>query len=211
MEPSDFDRLLRNKVSQQHDLHEQEMEAAKPFVWSTVYNEIGQKKSLSWYHLAAAVLLLLVTFSALILHLRKSHTSELADLSKKIGALENGLITQSRSLESKNAELVSLKEKLQSVEARFEHSNQPLPPVPIERIVYRTDTIVVREVEYITVVQKPEESESFAITNTEDPEATVAHLDQSVTDDIIFPSSRLKENKAGSNKIKFNPFSSRTN
>jgi hypothetical protein len=211
MEPSDFDRLLRDKVSQQHSLHEQEMEAAKPFVWSTVYNDIGQKKSLTWYHLAAAVLLLLITFSALVFNIQKSHTSELADLSKKIGALENGLITQSRSLESKNAELVSLKEELQSVEARFEHANQPLPLAPVERIVYRTDTLVVREVEYITVVQKPEESESFAIAKAEEPETTVAHLDQSVTDDIIFPSSSLKENQAGSNKIKFNPFSSRTN
>lgn len=211
MEPSDFDRLLRNKVSQQQSLHQKEMEAAKPFVWSAVYNEIGQKKSLTWYHLAAAVLLLLITFSALIFHIQKSHTSELADLSAKIDALENGLHTQTEALESKNTELVSLKEELKTVEARFEDANQQLPQAPKEKIVYRTDTIVVRQVEYVTVVEKPEESEAFTSAKAEEPEAAVAHLAQKTTDDIIFPSSRLNESQTGTNKIKFNPFSSRSN
>jgi hypothetical protein len=84
METSDFDKILRDKLSENHGLHQREMETAKPFVWSAVYNEIGRKKTLTWYHLAAAVLLLMITFSVTLVHVQKGHQNEYRNCRKRL-------------------------------------------------------------------------------------------------------------------------------
>ena len=89
MEPSDFDKILKSKIAEPGDLHEKEMNSAKPFIWSAVQKEIKGTRSLRWYHLAAAVLLLLICFSIILYALQNAHQKQLLILSDKIDLMES--------------------------------------------------------------------------------------------------------------------------
>lgn len=209
MEASDFDKILKNKIAEPSDLHEKEMNSAKPFVWSAVNKEIKGTSSLTWYHMAAAVLLFLVSFSIILFYVQNSHERQLLMLSEKIDLLEINHQNQLSQLVNKNTELSTLlSHQDNSIDEKVESPSQV-----IEKVIYRTDTVYIKKVEYVTVIQKPDESESLVASNLTDTkeEMTIAKLNQNTTDEIIFPSRSLKDNKVESTKIKFTPFSSRSN
>jgi septal ring factor EnvC (AmiA/AmiB activator) len=215
MEPSDFDKILREKLHENHDLHTQEMESAKPFVWSAVYNEIGRKKTLTWYHLAAAVVLLMITFSVLLVNVQKGHQNEISQLSNKIDQLEKSFVTQAEQLQVKDTQLTSMKNELKNVEMRFASMDQQTPVSPKETVVYRTDTVIVKQVEYVTVVEKPAETETLTASSDmyDNQNVAIVQLNENTTDDEIFPSSRLndKQKKSEAVRLTFSPFTSRSN
>lgn len=215
MEPSDFDKILREKVLENHDLHQQEMESARPFVWTAVSNEIGRKKSLNWYHLAAAIALLMITFSVVLVNLQKNHQQEIELLSNKIDQLEKSFVTQAERLQSKDAQLTSIKNELENVEMRFSSMDQQLPLPVKESIVYRTDTVFVKQVEYVTVVEKNENNEALTAASdvNENQNVAIVQGKEITTDDEIFPSSRFinEQKKSETVKLTFSPFTSRNN
>jgi TolA-binding protein len=213
METSDFDKILRDKLSENHGLHQREMETAKPFVWSAVYNEIGRKKTLTWYHLAAAVLLLMITFSVTLVHVQKGHQNEISQLSQKVDQLEKSLLSQAELLQLKDAQLTSMKNELENVEMRFAGIDQQTPISPKETLVYRTDTVIVKQVEYVTVVEQPRETLAVGSDVGVNQNVAIVPLNENATDDEIFPSSRLngKAKQSEAVKISFSRFTGRSN
>lgn len=213
MEPSDFDKILREKLHENPDLHTQEMDAAKPFIWSAVYDEIGRKKTLTWYHLAAAVILLLLTFSVVIYNLQNSHQQELADLSSKMDQLEKNYVSQVELIQSKDIQLSSMKNELENVNKRFANLDLQKPLPQKERIIYQTDTVYVKQVEYVTMAAK--ENKMLTTTNKDQniSQAELSEPDNQKFDDIIYPSfsKRGKKEKSESIKLEFSPFTARNN
>jgi hypothetical protein len=150
MEPTDLDKIIQNKLKEYNTAHQQEMEKAKPFVWSAIQREMEPRKSMKWYHLAAAVLLLLISFTFVLQSVRKSHESELMVLSSKIDKLEQQFEVQNANLNSKNDQVTQLAEELKVVESKFNDVKQVEFVEVSERIVYKTDTVYVKQVEYVT-------------------------------------------------------------
>lgn len=214
MEPTDFDKILRDKIHESQDLHAKEMEAAKPFIWSAVYNEIGKKKSLTWYHLAAAVILLLITFSVVLYRVQTVHRRELASFSQQLDQLEKNYLSQATLLETKNSQLISLNDKLESVEQQFNNMQQT-PAQVKERIVYQRDTVYLKQVEYVTVAPDTNKINYAINKNSDHPpkEVKVVKLNENKIDDIIYPSSQGtdKREKPESIKVRLNAFTARSN
>ena len=86
MEHSDFDKILRNKINEVNDLHSKEMDTAKPFVWTEIQRR-NSSKGLRWYHLAAAVVLIVLCFSWVLLSMQNNHNKEPQTLSNKITSI----------------------------------------------------------------------------------------------------------------------------
>ncbi len=80
MEPMDIDNIIKNKLQESSDLHTHEMDSAKPFIWSAVQNQI-LKRSITWYHLAAAIVMLMVSFSFVLYSIQNRHNKEINLLS----------------------------------------------------------------------------------------------------------------------------------
>lgn len=77
MEPSDFDKAIRNKLSQQPDLHRQEIANAKLAVWSQVDRNLYRSNRTPWYLMVAAALILLIGFSVLFVQYLQRYEQEL--------------------------------------------------------------------------------------------------------------------------------------
>ena len=150
MEPTEFDKLLKTKLQEFGTLHHNEMDKARPFVWSAVQRNIRGSGSLRWYHLAAAIILLLISFVFVLRNVNKSHESEMVLLSQKIDELQEQYISQQTTLHSKDKKLGTLMVELQNVEQKLINLHDSKPEEFTERIVYRTDTVIVRQIEYVT-------------------------------------------------------------
>ena len=62
MEPFVIDKIVREKLQHNSVLHRQQMDSIRPFVWGAVQQQIATQQSITWYHLAAAVVLLVIVF-----------------------------------------------------------------------------------------------------------------------------------------------------
>jgi len=150
MEPTDIDKLLKAKLQESSNIHRQEMDVAKPFVWSAIQKNISNGHSLRWYHLAAAFILLLISFVFVLQNVQKSHENEMVLLSQKIDQLQQHYVAQETALQSKDQELGTLMDELKNVELKLNDIQHQQPEISRETIVYRTDTVVVKQIEYIT-------------------------------------------------------------
>jgi hypothetical protein len=216
MEPTDFDKILRDKIHENRDLHTKEMDKAKPFVWAAVYNEIGKKKSLSWYHLAAATALLLITFSVVLYRVQSVHRQELASFSRQLDQLEKSYQSQAELLEMKNSQLVSLTDKLDGVEQQFNDLQHRTPALAKERIVYQRDTVFLKQVEYVTVATDTNKINHSINKNADLPQregVTLVGLNENKIDDVIYPSPQdtNKKQKTESIRVRFSSFTARSN
>lgn len=207
MEPTDLDNLLKAKLQESSDVHRQEMDAAKPFVWSAIQKNISNGHSLRWYHLAAAVILLLISFVFVLQNVQKSHENEMVLLSQKIDQLQQHYVSQETALKSKDQELGTLMSELKNVELKLDDLQHQQPEVSKETIVYRTDTVVVKQIEYITRNPNPviamETSSDNQETRTENIE-TNSKRNTSVNY-AIYPSmaSQNRNQKSETIKVKF--------
>lgn len=201
MEPTDLDKIIQNKLKEGNTAHQQELEKAKPFVWSAIQKEMEPRRTLKWYHLAAAVLLLLISFAFVLQSVRKSHESELIMLSSKIDKLEQQFEVQNATLNSKNDQVSKMAEELKIVEARLTEEKQPELGVVRERIVHKTDTVYVKQVKYITKYE-PSTIVKEAHQPIEDGE--LAKNDQSPAniEYAIYPSYSDRQQNIKSEKVK---------
>ncbi len=215
MEPFDIDNIVREKLQESNDLHTHEMESAKPFVWSAVQNQIGWRRSLTWVHLAAAVVLLMIGFSFILFSVQKGHKKEIELLSEKIDQMQTYYVSQEKQLRSKDTQVAFLGNELKNVKIQLADMQHMEPLTQKETIVYRTDTVYLKQVEYITAVSDPTEAKEITIgTVAEQPEQVeTAKVQERETDDVIFPSYSNQGNRPPSEtiKFKFGPFVARKN
>ena len=158
MEPSDFDNLIRQKMQEPTDLHQEEMEKAKPFVWYAVQDRVNQKPMLRWYHLAAAVVLLFAGFSWIVFYLQKGHEQEIANLSSEMQQLKTVYANQSSQSQLKDNQVQLLECELEEVSQQLAQlENQTVAQSTFKsQIIYQTDTVFVKQVEYVTVYKERE-------------------------------------------------------
>lgn len=211
MEPFDIDKIVREKLQETHDLHSAEMESARPFVWSAVQKQIGEKRQLTWLHLAAAVVFLITCFSVVLFTVQQNHRNEISLLSDKMNQLEQNYRLQAEAVHAKDIQVQTLAGEFKTLEARLAN-NQQIPKQVIEKpkyeqaqIVYRTDTVYIKQVEYITTVSIPMTPE---VNLPEDEVFEPARMQSDVaqkreTDDIIFPSYQTQSKKQATESMKF--------
>ncbi len=171
MEPSDFDKFIKSKLQEDIDLHKRESEAAKPFVWSAVQNEVTNR-SLNWRHLAAAMILLLIGFSLVFQMNRQAHQKELNHLAKQIGELH----------EQYQRQLVTLEEQDHQNDAQLLDSQKQ------ELIVHRVDTIYRIRVDTVVVTVKEFVPVSAPTASQADPQVTENTIEKTnEVDESIYP------------------------
>lgn len=150
METADFDKLLKAKLKEPGGIHQKEMDEAKPFVWTAIQANMKKTYPIRWYHLAAAVVLLFISFGIVLRNVQKGHAEELDLLAQEVDELRKQYVSQGTALQSKDQELSSLTNELKNLEVQLTDLQIPQPQEQQERIVYRTDTIVLRQIEYVT-------------------------------------------------------------
>jgi len=209
MEPVEFDRIIQNKLSEGNDLHEREMEKAKPFIWAAIQNKIGRKRSLTWIHLAAAVTLLMISFTFVIYRIQNGHQSEINALSNKIDQLQGSYLTQEDLLGKKDSQVEALRDDLQHVELQLSNLQQKKPQK--ETIIYRTDTVYLKQVEYITTVSDPVKPDRILETVDLPEKTEITNVELNDTDGTIYPSYSYRSTKSETIKLKFGSFAEKKN
>lgn len=204
MEPFDtdkFDALIRQKMSEPIDVHTKEIEQSRPFVWTA----IQQKKPLiAWWHLAAAVVLILISTGGTFIVQQRSHTREIQSLAQQVAELKHSYKQQELQLTSKQQEVQALGQELAQMETTIRDASDFTPPPPT--IIYKTDTVYLKQVEYITRLIEPETpAESEVILTSNDPP-------EEPYTDIIYPSvrSRSSSDETGM-KVRFGSITTQQN
>jgi len=207
MEPGDFDKLIKSSLKGENSIHSNEMDKAKPFVWAAVQNNLKSSSSLRWYHLAAAILLLMISFSFILFGVQENHKNEISLLSKKIDQLQDQYQSRDNLLQTKNDEVETLASELKIVESQLTEMQADRLLKQRETILYRTDTVYLKQVEYITTVADPvipNEIMSVPEENPGEQQLTKAGSDEWEIDDAIYPSvASSKKQKSESIKFKF--------
>ena len=203
MEPSDLDQIIKSKLQETNDIHRHEKDSAKPFVWSAVQRNLEEKRGLRWYHLAAAVFLLLIGFSFVLYSFQQKHEKELTLLSNKIDQFEQGFQAREVLLESKEGQLRLMDAELNDVRLQLANLQRPPAVAQKEKIVFLTDTVFIKQVEYVNenpvIASKQTAKEERNIQN---PNVKREH---SEFDQAIFPSyvGSNTSQKSEAIKVKF--------
>ncbi len=151
MEPSDFDKAVRDKLSQKPDLHRQEIANAKLAVWSQVDHNLYRSNRTPWYLMVAAALILLIGFSFLFVQYQQRHQQELTSLKVELSEMQQRYESQSVALSQRDQQLSRLEGQLSQKEVQLVAFREQQPLEVRERIVHRIDTVYVTEVQYLTV------------------------------------------------------------
>ena len=210
MEPFEIDKILKEKLEAGSEIHTHELEAAKPFVWSAVQSEINKKKPLTWVHLAAAVILLLMCFSFVLYTFKSAYTNQIDALTTKIDELDRAYQEQLVQVQTKDAQVESLDSELRQMEIQLAGLQPVEPPAAKEVFIHRTDTIYVKQVEYITRIEPEAVKEEALIDEEKMPEEVIATTNQ--PSDAIYPSAVVgKKASTESMKVSFGSFTARNN
>jgi len=207
MEPADFDKIIQEKLSENNESHAHDIESSKPFVWSAVQRQTGNRHALRWYHLAAAIVLMVISFGFVLNNVQKSYSSKIDVLSERIEGLQGNYLTQEEQIKVKNSEFASLGNELKVVEKQLVTlKNQPR----VETIIYQTDTVYIKQVEYVTVVEHEPSIVIEAIEVVESVETETISEIKTQTEKTIYPShSYASNNKTETLKLKFGTFASK--
>jgi len=210
MEPFDMDEIIRRKLQESSNLHQQQINAARPVVWEGIQSNISGRPVLRWYHLAAAVVLLMLCFSFILYRVQQAHRQEIQQLAGKFDQMHKDYQSQITQLQTKNAEVATLGNQLQRVEQQLGNLQQQTPRPVTETVVYRTDTVFVTQVKYITAPTDPEDGKGINTKADEEPakQIVATEASQIKTDDAIFTSSSNRRNAPASEtlKLKFGSF-----
>ncbi len=205
MEPFDIDKIVREKLQERNNLHKPQMDSARPFVWGAVQQQIATQQSFTWYHLAAAVVVLIIVFSAILFGLQRRHNQQLDRLANRLDQIQQSNVAQIDALRTKDAQAEFLESKLDQMEQALAGLQMEEPTAPKEVIIYRTDTVYVKQVEYITIAADSTQSKELTTDVVEKPleRKEVAELQGTKTDDVIFISSSSQSEDPPSEAIKF--------
>jgi len=206
MERGDFDSLIRDQLGSTNTAHAKEINEAKPFVWASVRNNLDRKTTLRWYHLAAAILLLMISFTFLLNQVQKSHNQELSRLSDKLDRLEQDFQSQEDKLMVKEQQVSEMAGELRMVEIELSAIKNEPQQVGRELVVYKADTIYIKQIEYVTVSGNNPE------TAPTSPQVIQASIEEESTEDldakfdaVIYPNLARgrSQQKSESVKVKF--------
>jgi hypothetical protein len=207
MEPTDFDKLLRNKLNEGSDLYSKEIEHSKPFVWTAVQQNLNSEKSLiRWQHLAAAVILLLVSSTSIIYFMNKQHQREMNQLANSIDSMHSNYLIQSKQLQQKDELLSCFQSDIQSLQ---QFQNKVLREdnfVEKTQYVYQTDTVFVEEIRYITE-QTIKESSDDSIEQVM-PLESRSKIDPNSKIYPVYKTSKSSNNESENIKLKLNSIAS---
>lgn len=209
-----LDKLIREKLGQDISLHEREIESSKSFIWSAIQRKTSEQKSLAWFHLAAAVIVLVIVFSFFFLKIQQDHQQELQLLTNRIESIQKYYSDQESTLLSKEAEINTLSSQIDELQIQMTGMGETSNSVEIkevERVVYHTDTVYVSEIRYVTA-SNPDQSN--LLPDSEKP--SDLNIITSVTshdverDDEIFPSQSTQKSiqSPESIQLKFGAFAS---
>ena len=214
MEPNDFDRLLKEKLAQPNEAYQKEVEASKPFVWSAIQREVHMPYALKWYHLAAAVILLLITFGFVFTNMKGQHQDEMLALTNKVEELQQYYESQEEVLNAKDMELARLSGELERVESKLVTLNEQAPVSYKETIVYRTDTVIVERVEYIEVAPQPMIAQEVSTPSSEGDIALAVQTNSKEAveyDQAIYPSGMVANRKSENRRFRLGGATTRSN
>jgi len=203
MEPFEMDKIIREKLQGKPDVYRQEIEETKTFVWSAVQNRINEKRSPTWIHLATAVLLLFISFTFVIIKINQRHKEEINALAEKVDFLQKDHQSEKEVFQEKDAQVSLLTNQLKVSESRLTEAVQANPARQRDHVIYRTDTVYIRQVEYITTAtQLIDEPDPVAEVAEIEPQMTVTQVPENKKDDIIFPAERIQSSAQDSETIK---------
>jgi septal ring factor EnvC (AmiA/AmiB activator) len=210
MEPREFDKIIKEKLGDNQDLPTTEIDLAKPFIWMAIQNRTRRTKLLSRYHFAAVITFLIILFASITYHIQKERQAEINLLKNRISQLEKKYTSQSDLLQRKDSQIESLRTELQDVGGKLTKWESRKSVSTDEQIVYRTDTVIVREVKYISSGKETQELNDQDNIKSETPLKKFNPEDQKEekTDHIIFFSRSERNNHPPSEtmKIKFGSF-----
>lgn len=211
METFDIDNLIRNKLVEKNDAHQQEIESAKPFIWSAISQKAGKGRSMTWFHLAASLVLIVTGFTFILLQVHKNYQMEIENLSDQIEQLQRNNASERALVNKKNHQMDVLGAEMKDLKMTIIHLNRQKTVSPAEQIIYRTDTVYLERIRYVTIY--PDTAEAQNIENyvnagdrsNVNPES---HEEDQKLDEMIFSgySDQNKGQSTKSLKFKFVPF-----
>jgi hypothetical protein len=201
MEPFDFDKLIREKVSEEGNIHSVESREAKPVIWKEIQDKQKKGGYVSWYHLAASILLLIVGFSIILFKVQRHYIDENEALYKKIEQLENDFSERVSLINNKDEQIQELTSGIDDLEKKIKGLSKQQIVKSEPRIIYVKDTVYQRTIEY--VVYQPEEDAEILETDEpvtrDEPEVVRTSI---ITESNIYPPRKSKESSDESEKIK---------
>lgn len=212
MEPHDFDKLIKSRVQQANDIYQKEMEAAKPFVWSAVQNNLSRTNHITRWHLVAAVMVIVMVFTLVFHSSQQKHRQALDLLYTKMDQLQEHYHDQTNLLQRKEMQLDSVRDQLNQVVLHTENLPE-IPKSPGERPMPKADTVFIRQIEYITAEPELEVASESVPEKGAIPSAIAQNSSTKVNeiDHVIFPSqkSSINNQRAEAIKVKFGSFTAR--
>ena len=211
MEPLDIDKIIREKLQESNDLHKHQMDSAKPFIWGAVQQKVTAKRVITWYNLAAAVALLMIIFSFILYSIQQQYRQQIDLLANKLDQMQQSYVSQTEALHTKDTQAELLATKIGQMEQMLAGLQAEQPLNPKEVVIYRTDTVYIKQVEYIKATPDFTHSQGLIAEIAEESpkREETAILPEIETDDVIFlSSSNLSRNQPSESiKLKFGPFS----
>lgn len=151
MERSDFDNAIREKLQQKAGIHQIEMERTKLGIWSQIDHNLQLHQRKPWWLLAAATILLLIGLSYVLFHFQRQHQQELSSLKNQLDQVQNQYKQQTLAMKYKNEHVLTLEDQLSQMDVQLTALRIEEPQKVIERVLYRTDTVYMTKVQYLTV------------------------------------------------------------
>lgn len=209
MEPSDFDQLIKDKLANDNSIHAHEIEKAKPFIWTAIQNNIYKGTVVfPWYQVAAALVLLIICSSFLFYSLQLNHQTEITKLNTKVESLKSYYDQQAHVIIQKNDALLNICNEVDHLELLVNDLTEETTTnnVPRELLVFKSDTIFVDRVEYITqIIQSKDSLNNSDILNEElVEEQEEESTEKSESAQQIYPNyNKIKVKPAESELLKF--------
>ena len=210
MEPFDLDKLIREKVLEEDNIHSREADNARAEIWTSIQDKTSKGRFISWYHLAASIALVIVSFTVILFLLQRKHTLENQELISKIESLEENYAQGESSIFEKDHQIKELTSNLNELESKLivlsEKEFQPMTPI----VIYKTDTVFVKTIEYMAYTPDAQ-AETVEITSV-DENLTIDPSDIKTDtkgssdppfDGIIYPSPDSRKKGKDEESIKF--------
>ena len=215
MEPTDFDKLIREKAQEQNSLYEKEIAASKTKVWSEIEDDLPSgKRSTKWYYWAAAILLFFVSFGGFLFnHLEEKHAAELDLLRAELKGLNDQKAQQSSDLQERDQKLEELQVELSKLIERLDQkeAEESSEPNYLVRESVIRDTVYIDRIEYQEYSPEIEETEVGEEVAMETKTNVGLEEESKEVEKVIYPSKSDKSQKAKSQSnftLKVGPFSS---
>lgn len=209
MEPIDFDRIVKQKLEGENHLHNQQVTDSKPYVWAAIQQgKSNRAAGVPWLYAAATILIIFLCSVFLLFQQKEKSNLQLEQLTAKIETLQqNYRVIPTTVTAEKNGQIDLLCSEIDQLEKNLGRlkNQQMAAPTALTTLVYKTDTVYINKVEYVTQYINPTNEEEKEL---EKPKAPPESLPE--TTDIIFPDfskpTRNSQKETASVKLKLASF-----